>query len=823
ALYGGAFLDGFLVAGLGEFVEWAEGERRRLARRRSEALEELAERAARHGAYAAAVRWHRLLAEADPLSAAAALGLMRALERAGDRAAALEHARQYAAELDAELGVGVDPEVEEFVERLRRPAASGSPAPRPRESAGRLSPRPAGAVATMVATAPAPTLRRPRSVASVVLPLAIAVVLATLATAVRSDHRSPPLPDGPARMTVLPFETLGDGQDSEVGRGFDALLGSAMGGLDGYRLVPAPALTRGASMPSAAAKRVGARYYVTGRLIVSSAGLRAVATVHDRANGDQEVGHSEGEVGRGELVALADQIARGLITDLYREPGQEMARAGVTATRSLPALKAYLEGERALREEDYSAARDAFRRATRADTAFALAYYRCSFAADRAGEDETAGWAATMATQFSERLSEHDRRLVTAYLVGRRGMLDEAERLYHGVLADYPHDTEAWLELGELLVRGNPLRGRSIREARPAFEQVLAANPDQGDALAHLAGIAALEGRPAEADSLLRRAETTAPRPHALELRLVRAFALNDRPGAARASRDLLAQPWLVPSRLALSMAGRLDDLNSAERFAQTLTHAPGTCDVRALGHRMLALVAMAQGRARLFHRELGQAAPCDPGATLELRALMAAQPFTAPSAAELTELAEDLRSAADSVLGWPARSYYAGLVALRQGDTLAAARGARILLRSSDTTAQGNVARTLGRSLRARLRLAAHRPADALAQIQAAGWERSAKLTIAEASDRFFRAELLHLLGRDEEAIGWYQSIAERASYELVYLAPAQSRLAGIYEARGDTASAAARYRRVVELWREADPELRGPVEEAERRLAIR
>jgi tetratricopeptide (TPR) repeat protein len=118
---------------------------------------------------------------------------------------------------------------------------------------------------------------------------------------------------------------------------------------------------------------------------------------------------------------------------------------------------------------------------------------------------------------------------------------------------------------------------------------------------------------------------------------------------------------------------------------------------------------------------------------------------------------------------------------------------------------------------------LAAHRPADALAQIQAAGWERAANLSIAEASDRFFRAELLHLLGRDEEAIGWYQSIAERASYELVYLAPAQSRLAGIYEARGDTVAAAARYRRVVELWREADPELRGPVEEAERRLAIR
>jgi tetratricopeptide (TPR) repeat protein len=683
---------------------------------------------------------------------------------------------------------------------------------------------PAAALAAVAGSpSPAQVLPRPRSIASIHLPLAIVGALAILVSAVRSDHRSPPMPDGPARMTVLPFETLGGGQDSEVARGFDALLTSAMGGLDGYRLVPAPARAAGAPAPSAAAKRVGARYYVTGQLIVSSGGLRAVAAVHDRANGDQELGHTEVEVGRGELFALADQIVQGLIAGLYRAPGQEMALAAATATRSLPALKAYLEGERALREENYIAARDAFRRAVRADTGFALAYYRCSIAADRAGEDETAGWAAALAAKFSERLSERDRRLVTAYLMGRRGMLDEAERLYHGILADYPHDTEAWLQLGELLFHGNPLRGRSAREARQAFEKVLAANPDQGEALVHLARVAELEGRPAAADSLLRRAEATAPRAGAFDLRVVRAFALSAWPGDERASRDLLAQPWLMPSRMTLKVAAQPDHLSDAERLADVLARAPGTCDVRALGHRMLALVAMARGRARLFDQELVEVAPCDPGAALELRVLMAVQPFVAPSAPELTELADSLRSAADTVLPMPARAYYAGLVALRQGDTLAAARRARTLVRSPDTTARGDLARTFGRSLQAHLRFAAHRPEDALAQIRAAGWERVARFTAAEASDRFFRAELLHLLGRDEEAIGWYQSIAERASYELVYLAPAQLRLGSIYAARGDSVSAAAHYRRLVELWREADPELRGPVDEAGRWLALK
>jgi tetratricopeptide (TPR) repeat protein len=114
-----------------------------------------------------------------------------------------------------------------------------------------------------------------------------------------------------------------------------------------------------------------------------------------------------------------------------------------------------------------------------------------------------------------------------------------------------------------------------------------------------------------------------------------------------------------------------------------------------------------------------------------------------------------------------------------------------------------------------------AGRPAEALAELEAAGWERTARLSVAEASDRYLRAELLHHLGRDEEAIGWYRSIAQRASYELVYVAPAERRLAEIYDARGDEAAAREHYRRFIDLWRDADPELQPVVAEAERQVA--
>jgi tetratricopeptide (TPR) repeat protein len=91
----------------------------------------------------------------------------------------------------------------------------------------------------------------------------------------------------------------------------------------------------------------------------------------------------------------------------------------------------------------------------------------------------------------------------------------------------------------------------------------------------------------------------------------------------------------------------------------------------------------------------------------------------------------------------------------------------------------------------------------------------------VAEVSDRFLRAELLHQLGRDDEAIGWYRSIAERASYELMYVAPAERQLGAIYAARGNRAAAREHYGRFIDLWRNADPELQPVVAEAERALA--
>jgi DNA-binding SARP family transcriptional activator/TolB-like protein/tetratricopeptide (TPR) repeat protein len=143
ALYRGPFLDGFAVADAPEFERWAEGERDRLARIHTRALECLATARDGEGRPAEAAGWWRRLVAMDPFNSRVATRLMLALDASGERAAALWFAEKHVAFLRDELGVEPEEEFEELVERLRtepvrvpvadraapRPAAPDLPAP----------------------------------------------------------------------------------------------------------------------------------------------------------------------------------------------------------------------------------------------------------------------------------------------------------------------------------------------------------------------------------------------------------------------------------------------------------------------------------------------------------------------------------------------------------------------------------------------------------------------------------------------------------------------------------------------------------------------
>ncbi|GLC25104.1 BTAD domain-containing putative transcriptional regulator [Roseisolibacter agri] len=118
-LYSGPLLDGLFLKDAATFEAWVEGERARLARQYAGALEELADAAERDGDTAGAVEWWGRLVAHDPCRTHSALGLMRALDAAGDRAGALRHAELHARLMTQELDAAPDPLVESFARQLR--------------------------------------------------------------------------------------------------------------------------------------------------------------------------------------------------------------------------------------------------------------------------------------------------------------------------------------------------------------------------------------------------------------------------------------------------------------------------------------------------------------------------------------------------------------------------------------------------------------------------------------------------------------------------------------------------------------------------------
>ncbi|MGH7585235.1 MAG: AfsR/SARP family transcriptional regulator, partial [Gemmatimonadales bacterium] len=166
--YQGAFLDGFHLSGAEEFERWVDQERQALAQEYSEALRQLAVRSGERGESDSAVRWWKRLAAHDPLDSRTSLALMRALEAAGDRAGALQHARIHELLLQEHLDLPPDRDVAALAAEIRGrqergeaapasppPAQAGTAAPAPRPSAQAPREPAAGSAAPTAAPVPA--------------------------------------------------------------------------------------------------------------------------------------------------------------------------------------------------------------------------------------------------------------------------------------------------------------------------------------------------------------------------------------------------------------------------------------------------------------------------------------------------------------------------------------------------------------------------------------------------------------------------------------------------------------------------------------------
>jgi serine/threonine-protein kinase len=111
------------------------------------------------------------------------------------------------------------------------------------------------------------------------------------------------------------------------------------------------------------------------------------------------------------LAGLVDQLAARLLTAVSGEPDPQLAALGGT---SLPALRAYLDGQAKLRDADAAGAVEDFGRALAVDSTFALAGLGLRLAASWNGDNQQSERGVRLAWLGRDRLSGRERTLLEA-------------------------------------------------------------------------------------------------------------------------------------------------------------------------------------------------------------------------------------------------------------------------------------------------------------------------------------------------------------------------------------------------------------------------
>ena len=649
-------------------------------------------------------------------------------------------------------------------------------------------------------------------------------------------------PDVPATVAVFAFDGRATPLTGELSRATTELLTTSLDGGTGLTAITAPANAQpdvrttssdstvvDAASAARTAGRLGARLFVLGRIVEVGGRLRVTASLHDRARTDPPLARASAEGSADEIFEVVDRVASQLLAGRFPGTRGALARVAATTSNSLPAAKAYFAAEQQMGNGRFSAALDALRDAVRLDSGFAVAYYRMSHAAELIGNDVETRMAAAAAVRSASRLDDHYRRVLLAAASRDDGDIAAAERAYQSLTLDYPNDADAWFGLGESLFHLNPLRGRSPVEAREAFVRVVELDNRHVEALVHLARIDALRGDSAAVEGWLRRSREYATDELVGRLALhVRALGGVDRQRLQRASmlrggsgtRQLLAGA----------------DPDDVEKFAAQFLTADVPGDLAAYGHRLAAYASSARGQFRAAMRHLDEAQESDVDSDVEARSLLVATPGAPIDSATIAQTRMAVERWQPSYLRDPdqtpdeiaagrahalLRLHRLGLIALRMGDTAAtasaAARLARITEPDSETTP---TATALAISLRARLAAAAGDSARALGLLEQVRWARVGRAAAAEPLDRLLHADLLAATGRNADALRWYATLGIGSPQELPLVGFAALGMARVSERMGDRSEAARHYRRVVELWRNADPALQTVAAAATQRI---
>ena len=516
-LYHGDFAPGFFVDCLVDFERWVESERRRLRDRALETALGLAERAEASGELSLASHWAHRATTLAPHDEGAIRRCIIVLDRAGDRAGALRAYEEFAARLRGDFEVEPSPET-----RALRDAVHARREPAPVVGPGGTTPQVTGSTPTLAPVAGVkarthslvPALTAPEAARQVapLRPLLAAVLVVTVAVGAWRGLAGArgKVPGAASVIAVAPFApSMPDTTLERLGRDLVVTLSANLDGVGDIRTADASAILLQPRDPGQVytreeagrlARRLGAGSVVQGSLIRVGQAVRAeVALV--TSDSLRVLARASVTAPIVALDVLTDSLTWVILRQIWRTRAPPTPSLAAVTTRSVQALREFLDGEQAI-GRDFLAAAASYGRAIKRDSTFWLAHFRYYYARQYSGGSsdfqgaDTAMW-----------------REVVTYVVEHRDALPERERLHiesdpraiewlqhkgfasaflahdtaiGALIAQYPDYWWGWWDYADHRVHGQVPDYGGAAAARAALEQTVALNPAFSGAWNHL-------------------------------------------------------------------------------------------------------------------------------------------------------------------------------------------------------------------------------------------------------------------------------------------------------------------------------------------------
>ena len=541
--------------------------------------------------------------------------------------------------------------------------------------------------------------------------------------------------------------------------------------------------------------RDGIKAFVAGEVVHAGTAFVISARLIATRSGDALVALRENAADSTRILAAIDRLSRGMRERIGGSLGtvQASERLEDVTTPSLEALRKYSLALGANREGDTERSIALLRDAVELDTGFAMAYRKLGVVISNTGGRRSEQVRAfTEAYDHRDRLTDRERYLTqAAYETYVTGDQDRAITAYRSLLDLYPNDPYALNNLSIAL-----MELRDYRQAADLSRRAIVASPDDATFYLNLIGAQVGLGQPDSAEATLR---------------LMRSKTRGD--------------PYVSMVDVAfLSARGEYDSAAAVVRRVQDARR--DSPNWRTMTSAALATLATTQGRLAQADGYLQAAVQGSEAENLPERALLY-EVGRAGLDLWYRGQPERARRKADAALQrWPLERLNPADRPYLELAVFWAEAGrpdrARTLVAEYDRLVPEGMKRaaaTLRHAALGSIALAGRRPDAAVSEFRLQDQGDCEVCALGDLGRAYDNA------GRADSAIAVYERYTGkpyvyRMFSDAIWLGRTYYRLGELYEERGEPAKAAENYAKLVQLWQDADPELRTKVLDAKARL---